>query len=140
MVHEVLATPATEGYMKLFMGFRLTSSTAPLFRQPDLGLPKIPSSQVPPLYSKMHGSALKKKTFDSNKPAKRKGHTPKHRIVTVEGGLVGWSKQFHPSIERKGGVVPRFLADFKLDLPPYEPLDDAIYKGMPRACSEWLAD
>lgn len=58
LLHEVKAQKATFESHRLYLGWRLTESTAPLFHHEDIiefqGVPKIPSGQIPPMYAKLH--------------------------------------------------------------------------------------
>jgi len=58
ILHEVKAQKAKFESHRLYLGWRLTNSNAPLFDHTSIienqGVPKIPSGQIPPMYAKLH--------------------------------------------------------------------------------------
>jgi len=78
LVHEVLVGKDTHDQLRLFTGWRLTRGVGLLFEDEKdsvvrtLGVPRLPSGQIPPMYSANHGSAFLKKPF---RPRNRNGET-----------------------------------------------------------------
>ncbi len=67
LLHEVLSQKGPEQF-RLFFGWRLTKSRTTLFPEKahtidTLGVPRIPSGQIPPMYSSNHGSIFKNNPF-----------------------------------------------------------------------------
>jgi len=58
LIHEVLPTKTKQNMYRVFHGFRVTTSSKNIFDVEETikkqGVPKIPSGQTPPLYSKSH--------------------------------------------------------------------------------------
>jgi hypothetical protein len=78
LVHEVLAGKDTHDQLRLFTGWRLTRGDSLLFEDEKklavstLGVPRLPSGQLPVMYSPNHGSAFLEKPF---RPRNRNGET-----------------------------------------------------------------
>lgn len=69
LIHEVLSKKSEHEQFRLFFGWRLTKGTQPLFPNKestidDLGVPMIPSGQIPPMFSSNHQSCFKNKPFN----------------------------------------------------------------------------
>lgn len=67
-LHEVVSTKAKYDMMRLFTGWRTTTSSTELIpvtpqRMKDQGIMPLPSGQEPPVYSANHGSFFKNKAF-----------------------------------------------------------------------------
>ena len=67
-LHEVVSTKAKYDMMRLFTGWRTTTSKTELIpvtpqRMKDQGIMPLPSGQEPPVYSANHGSFFKNKAF-----------------------------------------------------------------------------
>lgn len=68
LVHEVLSQKSDHDQYRLFFGWRLTKSKTPLFPAKEhvidtLGVPNLPSGQLPPIFSSNHQSVFKNKPF-----------------------------------------------------------------------------
>jgi len=68
LIHEVLSQKSEHEQFRLFFGWRLTKAVTPLFPDKetvidDLGVPKEPSGQTPPMFSCNHQSVFKNKEF-----------------------------------------------------------------------------
>ena len=70
LVHEVLANKAKKDSYRLYMGWRISKSSDPLFDIKNImktqGVPLLPSNQNPPVYSSNHGSIFVDKKFSVN--------------------------------------------------------------------------
>lgn len=70
ILHEVLSNKSKHDQYRLFIGWRLTTSNTLIFehhkRQAirDLSVPRLPSGQIPPMYSANHASVFKNKPFN----------------------------------------------------------------------------
>jgi hypothetical protein len=78
LIHEVLAKSSPHEQFRLFFGWRLTKATTPLFPDKEvsidtLGVPKIPSGQIPAIFSSHHQSLFKNKAFQWSGPTGSKG-------------------------------------------------------------------
>jgi hypothetical protein len=78
LVHEVLSQKSPHEQFRLFFGWRLTRGTSTLFPDKEraidtLGVPTIPSGQIPALFSCHHQSVFKHKEFNWTGPGGPKG-------------------------------------------------------------------
>jgi len=69
LIHEVLSQKSEHEQFRLFFGWRITKGTEPLLPGKEsaidnLGVPMIPSGQIPPMFSSNHQSCFKTKTFN----------------------------------------------------------------------------
>jgi hypothetical protein len=69
LIHEVLSKKSDHEQFRLFFGWRLTKGTSLLFPTKeqtidDLGVPIIPSGQIPPMFSSNHQSCFQNKPFN----------------------------------------------------------------------------
>jgi hypothetical protein len=70
ILHEVIAKKSTHEQLRLFIGWRLTTSDTLIFQQDKvdavnkLSVPRLPSGQIPPMYSSNHTSVFKHKAFN----------------------------------------------------------------------------
>lgn len=70
ILHEVLGKKSKYEQLRLFVGWRLTTSNRLLFEQEKetvirtLSVPRLPSGQIPPMYSSNHASIFKNKAFN----------------------------------------------------------------------------
>lgn len=69
LIHEVLSQKSEHEQFRLFFGWRLTKAATPLFPDKEsvidnLGVPLIPSGQLPPIFSSNHQSIFKNKAFN----------------------------------------------------------------------------
>ena len=116
ILHEVLGAPTKHNMMRLFLSWRLTNSDNWIHddipeRVASQDIMKLPSGQLPAMYSKSH------LMFYQNKPFAPIPNRPK---VTLRS----WSEQtFIPIIKNTpNGIIPRFLSSLKTyRLPLYLP-------------------
>ena len=110
LIHEVLPTKTKQNMYRVFHGFRVTDSSNPIFDVEETikkqGVPKIPSGQIPPLYSKSHPVFHKEK-------------------------LQVFSEKFKDICRNEKGIVHRFmnsLEDYGFPLyPPYKQKEIEIF-------------
>ena len=74
----MVSQPSPHDQFRLFIGWRLTKSTKVLFPTKEstidtLGIPNMPSGQLPPMFSSNHQSALRHKEFRWTGPNGPKG-------------------------------------------------------------------
>tara|TARA_B110000977_G_C11087276_1_gene495167 strand:- start:4098 stop:5021 length:924 start_codon:yes stop_codon:yes gene_type:complete len=67
LIHEILAKPAKKDMLRIYFGIRYTNTENPLFDNNEIiakqGVPKLPSGQMPPIYSINHLTIFMKKSF-----------------------------------------------------------------------------
>lgn len=107
IVHEVLGAPAKNDMMRLFLGWRLTREKT--WIHPDIpervesqNIMKLPSGQLPAMYSKSHLMFYQNKEFSP---------IPKRDKVTLKT----WSEEtFIPQlVNSQKELIPRFLGSLK---------------------------
>lgn len=159
LVHEVLPTKAKQDMYRMFHGFRVTTTNRPLFVQDyttrgvfrDHALPRLPSFQLPPMYSANHGSAFLGITThdDGTVYYKDKFHpAPGHAM----SNLIDWSAgTFRPHLletKRHGKtgrayqIVRRFMRSLREDgfgemYPVYTDMEQALYVPAQLVGPEW---
>lgn len=113
IVHEIKSKKYKKDSHKLYIGWRITDRSEPLFDHSKIieeqGIPYIPSGQLPPIYAKLHMVNHKQKVINFSK--------------TVRPELLGSNqlvKRYVPSLKEMG--VPLW--------PPYTPSDLEILKPM----------
>ena len=131
ILHEVVSSRATYDMMRIFMGWRTTTSSDFLIpitaeRMRTQGILPLPSGQEPPMYAANHGSFFRHKEF-------RPIYNVDWKVSTI-----GWSretfKEEGPSgvpitvdYKGKGGkpnyrLIPRYMKSLQhYDLPMYTP-------------------
>ena len=127
LVHEVVSTPASRDMFRMFHGFRFTTGTRSLFEADyrerrvfeDQALPRLPSFQLPPVYSKNHASSFL--GIDGTEESNRligKFHVVKG--VGQKTNLIEWSRatfkkewigpeRVHGRTKRKYRIVDRYM-------------------------------
>lgn len=150
IVHEVVSSPAKHDMIRLFHGYRLTHATVSLFdcdyRERDVfasqGLPRLPSFQLPAMFSSNHQSLFLGIPKDPNQ-------TELNRNMRLPGSthktnLIEWSTRFqeqflvekiHERTNKPYVCVRRFLCSLReagLPLyPPYSAEERALYTPQP---------
>jgi hypothetical protein len=113
IVHEIKSKKYKKDSRRLYIGWRITDRTDPLFDHSKVieeqGVPYIPSGQLPPIYAKLHMVNHKQKVID-------------------------FSKTVHPGLLGPNGLVIRYLPSLKqLGVPlwpPYTRSDLEILRPM----------
>ena len=98
IIHEVLPNKAPNDMYRLFHGFRLTTSNKPLFENDykkrkvfeDQAIPRLPSYQLPAMYSKNHQSCFTGLPKKKGQPLIGKFKLPGQ---TDKTNLIWWSEQ-----------------------------------------------
>ena len=92
IVHEIKSQKYTKDSHKLYIGWRITESSEPLFDHTkvieDQGIPYIPSGQLPPIYAKLH-------------------------MVNHKHKVIDFSKTVHPKLLNENGLVRRYVPSLK---------------------------
>lgn len=101
IMHEVLTRKSKFDSYRLFLGWRITEQTEPLFDHSKIideqGVPFIPSSQIPVLYGKMHLMNWKTRVEEFSSCVKPEFINPKNNLVQREmislkkAGMQLWS-------------------------------------------------
>ena len=111
IVHEIKSKKYKKDSHKLYIGWRITERSEPLFDHSKVieeqGIPYIPSGQLPPMYAKLH-------------------------MVNHKHKVIDFSKTVRPELLESSGLVRRYLPSLKamgLPLwPKYTPEDMEILK------------
>lgn len=120
LLHEVVSKKAPYDMMRLFIGWRLSTTGKSFYTNPGLdklietqGTPILPSGQKPPMFAANHGSFFLKKNFTID-PA-----------TNYSSNTIEWSKDsFHPQLlvsKKDYLIVDRYLTSLEdYDLDKYE--------------------
>ena len=88
LVHEIKSQKSKFDSKRLYLGWRLTNETKPLFDHSqvieDQGVPFIPSGQVPPMYAKLHRVNHKHMVIDFSKRIHPVYIDPKTQLIYRE--------------------------------------------------------
>ena len=109
IVHEVLSTPAKKQQLRVFHGFRVTtdlnSPLNPLFENQntiiDQGVPKIPSGQTPPMYSKQHIGLHTQKLLDFSDTLLEQCITTNNYVHRFMNSLKDYNLPLYPEYHKK---------------------------------------